>query len=142
MLARNLISFSTGTGQINLREGYFRPSMKPDPAHAQRRQGSGGAGELTNTVTRQRPFAADQKVVEDRIRRLKEKHQSLDDLAAAVGIPLRKKADVGTIVPIAPKVRKVIAPLVPPASKPQTRPVFNQVPRGDSHADRQQRPSI
>ena len=56
--------------------------------------------------------------------RVLEKHKSLDSLSAAVGIPLRKKADITTVVPTAPKVRAAIKPLLPPASRPPTRPVL------------------
>lgn len=56
--------------------------------------------------------------------RVRQKHKNLDDLAAEVGIPLKKKADIATVVPTAPKVRASIAPVLPPASKPPTRPVL------------------
>ena len=52
------------------------------------------------------------------------KHKSLDALAAAVGVPLTKKADISKIVPAAPRVRAAVAPVVPPMSKLRTRPVL------------------
>jgi hypothetical protein len=64
-----------------------------------------------------------QLVIEARERVLK-KHSSLDALSAAVGIPLRKKADPATIVPIAPTVKPTMAPVLPPAPNKQTRPVL------------------
>jgi hypothetical protein len=56
--------------------------------------------------------------------RVEQKHKDLDALSAAVGIPLKKKADAATVVPTAPRVRTKIAPILPPASKPPTRPVL------------------
>lgn len=56
--------------------------------------------------------------------RVMEKHKSLDTLAASVGIPLKKKADIATVVPTAPKVRASIKPVLPPASRLPTRPVL------------------
>jgi hypothetical protein len=56
--------------------------------------------------------------------RVQEKHKGLDDLATAVGIPLKKIADPAMVVPTAPRVRTKIAPVLPPASKPVTRPVL------------------
>lgn len=63
-------------------------------------------------------------LVRRRRAKLEEKHNDLDALAVAVGIPLTKKADPSTIVPIAPNVRTTIAPLLPPPSKPPQRPVL------------------
>jgi hypothetical protein len=57
--------------------------------------------------------------------RIEQKQNDLDALAAAVGIPLTKKADAATVVPTAPKVRAKIAPVLPPSSKPPTRPVLD-----------------
>lgn len=56
--------------------------------------------------------------------RVLEKHKGLDSLSAAVGIPLRKKAEIATVVPTAPKVRAAIRPVLPPPSRPPTRPVL------------------
>ena len=56
--------------------------------------------------------------------RVQEKHKGLDNLATAVGIPLRKIADPAMVVPTVPRVRTKIAPLLPAASKPPTRPVL------------------
>lgn len=64
------------------------------------------------------------QLVARRLEGLLQKHNRLDELAAAVGIPLRKKADASTVVPTAPRVRAKIAPVLPPASKPRTRPVL------------------
>jgi hypothetical protein len=64
--------------------------------------------------------------VTSRRNRVQEKHKGLDDLATAVGIPLRKIADPATVVPTTPRVRTKIAPILPPASKPSTRPVLEQ----------------
>jgi hypothetical protein len=58
--------------------------------------------------------------------RVQEKHKGLDDLATAVGIPLKKIADPAMVVPTAPRVRTNIAPVLPPTSKPPTRPVLEQ----------------
>jgi hypothetical protein len=58
--------------------------------------------------------------------RVQEKHKGLDDLSTAVGIPLRKRADPALVVPTSPKVRTKITPVLPPASKPPTRPVLEQ----------------
>jgi len=63
--------------------------------------------------------------VTTKLDRVLEKHKSLDGLAAEVGIPLKKKADVSTVIPTAPRVRAVVAPVMPPASKPPTRPVLD-----------------
>jgi hypothetical protein len=62
--------------------------------------------------------------VRGRRSRLEHKHKDLDALAIAVGIPLAKKADPSTVLPIAPRVRKTIAPLVPPPSRRPERPVL------------------
>jgi hypothetical protein len=64
-------------------------------------------------------------VVGSKLARVKEKHKGLDDLAAAVGIRVIRKADPATIMPAAPKVRAKIAPVLPPPSKPPTRPVLD-----------------
>lgn len=56
--------------------------------------------------------------------RVEQKHKDLDILAATVGIPLTKKVDAATVVPTAPKVRTKIAPVLPPVSRPPTRPVL------------------
>lgn len=56
--------------------------------------------------------------------RVLEKHKTLDSLSAAVGIPLRKKADIATVVPTAPRVRPAMRPVVPPTSRPPVRPVL------------------
>ena len=56
--------------------------------------------------------------------RTQEKHSKLDTLAAAVGIPLTKKADPTKVVPTAPTVRQKIAPIMPPATQRQERPVL------------------
>jgi hypothetical protein len=63
-------------------------------------------------------------VVSAKRARVQEKHKGLDDLAAAVGIPLKKKADAAMVMPAGPKVRTKIAPVLPPASNPPTRPVL------------------
>jgi hypothetical protein len=63
-------------------------------------------------------------VVTEARQRVSKKHSSLDALSAAVGIPLRKKGDPATIVPIAPTVRPTIAPVLPPVPSKQTRPVL------------------
>jgi hypothetical protein len=65
------------------------------------------------------------QAVRSKVARVKEKHKGLDDLAAAVGIRLTKKADPATVIPIAPKVRSKIAPVLPTPSKPPTRPVLD-----------------
>ena len=65
-----------------------------------------------------------QQLVTERRKRVTEKHKSLDSLAAAVGIPLRKKADPATVVPIAPTVKPTIVPVLPPTPSRQTRPVL------------------
>jgi hypothetical protein len=65
------------------------------------------------------------QAVRAKVARVKEKHRGLDDLAAAVGIRLTKKVDPATVVQIAPKVRSKIAPVLPPPSKPPTRPVLD-----------------
>jgi hypothetical protein len=56
--------------------------------------------------------------------RVAQKHKDLDALAAEVGIPLVKKVDAATVIPAAPKVRTRIAPILPPPSRPQTRPIL------------------
>lgn len=56
--------------------------------------------------------------------RVEQKHKNLDALAAAVNIPLVKKIDAATAIPTAPKVRTKVVPVLPPASKPPTRPVL------------------
>jgi hypothetical protein len=56
--------------------------------------------------------------------RVLEKHKELDDLATAVGIPIKRIADPAMVVPTPPRVRTKIAPMLPPASKPPTRPVL------------------
>jgi hypothetical protein len=55
---------------------------------------------------------------------VQQKHKGLDDLATAVGIPLKKIADPAMVVPTPPRVRTAVAPIVPPPSKPPTRPVL------------------
>jgi hypothetical protein len=57
--------------------------------------------------------------------RVTDKHSQLDTLAAQVGIPLIKKSDPSRIVPTAPRVREKIAPVMPPATKRQERPVLD-----------------
>jgi len=66
------------------------------------------------------------QIVTDKKARVKASHEKLDELSAAVGIPLIKKADVSTIVPTAARVRQRIAPLVPPTPKEQRRPVLER----------------
>lgn len=56
---------------------------------------------------------------------VRDKHSKLDSLAAAVGIPLVKKADPARIVPTVPKVRPKIVPVLPPVKKQQERPVLD-----------------
>ena len=53
------------------------------------------------------------------------KNKGLDELAAKVGIPLTKKADVSLVVPTAPRVRSKIAPVMPPPRKRQQAPVLD-----------------
>jgi hypothetical protein len=64
------------------------------------------------------------QIVRTKLSRVLEKHKNLDALSASVGIPLRKKAEVSTIVPTAPKVRPAIKPVLPPQSRPQARPIL------------------
>jgi hypothetical protein len=66
------------------------------------------------------------QIVADKKARIKTSHEKLDELSAAAGIPLIKKADVSTIVPTAVRVRQRIAPLVPPTPKEQRRPVLER----------------
>jgi hypothetical protein len=73
-----------------------------------------------------RPQPQVTQVVNAKRERVGAKHKSLDDLAAAVGIRLTKKADASTVVPTMPKVRKKIEPVLPPKSTPPTRPVLNE----------------
>ena len=64
------------------------------------------------------------QMVNTRRTRVLEKHKGLEILSATVGIPLRKKADIATVVPTAPKVRAAIKPVLPPPSRPPTRAVL------------------
>ncbi len=57
---------------------------------------------------------------------IKAKDQKLDELSTMAGIPLVKRADVSTVVPTAVRVRRKIAPLVPPTPKEQQRPVLER----------------
>lgn len=57
--------------------------------------------------------------------RVAKKGEVLDALSLAIGIPIGRKADPATVIPIAPKVREKIAPILPPKSKPPTRPVLD-----------------
>jgi len=66
------------------------------------------------------------QIVTGKKTRLKASHEKLDELSAAVGIPLIKKADVSTVVPTAVRVRQTIAPLVPPTPRDQRRPVLER----------------
>ncbi|TAJ79517.1 hypothetical protein EPO44_19270 [bacterium] len=66
------------------------------------------------------------QIVVSRQKAVKAKHKNLDELSATVGIPLVKRTDISTIVPTAVRVRKTIAPLVPPAPKAQQRPVLER----------------
>jgi hypothetical protein len=49
------------------------------------------------------------------------RQKDLDNLSAAVGISLVKRADVSTVIPTAVRVRRNVAPVVPPTPKPQKR---------------------
>ena len=66
------------------------------------------------------------QIVVSRQDAVRAKHRDLDALSAAVGIPLVKRADISTVIPTAVRVRKTIAPLLPPKSKPQERPVLER----------------
>jgi hypothetical protein len=66
------------------------------------------------------------QIVDTKQSRVREKHKKLDDLAAAVGIQLVKRADISTVIPTAVRVRKQIAPLVPPTPREQRRPVLER----------------
>jgi len=57
---------------------------------------------------------------------VKAKHLEFDELSAAVGIPLVKRADVATIIPTAVRVRQRLAPVVPPTPTAQRRPVLER----------------
>ncbi|MCI0459620.1 MAG: hypothetical protein L0Z62_21940 [Gemmataceae bacterium] len=67
-----------------------------------------------------------EQVVRARQEAVRAKHRSLDDLAAAVGIPIVKRADISAAVPAAVRVKKKIAPVVPPTPKLQERPVLER----------------
>lgn len=56
--------------------------------------------------------------------RVRQKHKGLDELAAAIGIPLKRRAEISTVVPTVPKIRATIAPVLPPVSRAPTRPVL------------------
>jgi hypothetical protein len=64
------------------------------------------------------------RLVSDKRARVIKKIGSLDGLAAAVGIKLVKKADVSNVIPTAPRIRQALSPLMPPQSRPKTRPVL------------------
>jgi hypothetical protein len=66
------------------------------------------------------------RIVMAKRNRVVEKHKKLDELAAAAGIPLTKKADISTVIPTAPRIRSKIAPVLPPTVKRQERPVLEQ----------------
>lgn len=65
-----------------------------------------------------------ERLVQQKADQVAAKHKGLDALAAAVGIPLVKKADLSSVVPAAPRVRRSIAPLIPPKVSTSTRPVL------------------
>lgn len=72
------------------------------------------------------PFRREiQRLAATRRDRLAQKHKDLDALAETVGIRLTKKADPASIVPIAPKVKPTIAPVLPALKKKQTAPVLD-----------------
>jgi hypothetical protein len=110
--------------------GYFSLVVQPSPAEVKRATdviASGVRGYNESIESENRGFR--QQVVQfvtTKRNRVQEKHKGLDDLATAVGITLRKIADPATVVPTAPRVRTKIAPILPPASKPPTRPVLEQ----------------
>lgn len=108
--------------------GYFALVVQPGSAEVKRAVGEITAGvraynesiEAENRGFRQQIGP----IVSGKRARVQEKHKGLDDLAAAVGILLKKKADPAMVVPTAPRVRTKIAPVLPPTSKPPTRPIL------------------
>jgi hypothetical protein len=85
-----------------------------------------GIREYNQSIQNDSPALQEQTLALVRRRRteLEQKHKDLDALAVAVGIPLSKKAEPSTVVPIAPKLRTAIAPLLPPPSRRPERPVL------------------
>ena len=65
------------------------------------------------------------RIVTAKRERVSTKNRGLDDLSAKLGIPLIKKADIGTVVPTAVKVRAKIAPVMPATRKAQRVPVLD-----------------
>lgn len=112
------------------RRGYFNLVVQPSPAEVKRAQDEirSGVRDYNQSIENENRGFRQQVVqfVTSKRNRVQEKHKGLDDLATAVGIPLRKIADPATVVPTAPRVRTKIAPVLPPASKPPTRPVLEQ----------------
>jgi hypothetical protein len=128
-LAPNTFSISHGYPPFEYHpDGRFSYVVDPDQASVTR-----GLEFIKSNIqaynesirSQQGTFRAEiERLVDGKRARVRQKHRGLDDLAAAVGIPLRKKADAATVVPTAPRVRATIAPVLPPPSKPPTRPVL------------------
>lgn len=108
--------------------GYFSDVVQPAAAEVRNRINHIKASirAYNESIKSENPGFRQQVVqlVTSKRNRVQEKHRNLDDLATAVGIPLTKKADISTVIPTAPKVRSTVAPVLPPASKPPTRPVL------------------
>jgi hypothetical protein len=114
--------------EYDARRASFRLVVGPTPSEvtAAIEKIKAGVRGYNESIQNETPSLREQAVaaVRSRRSRLEQKHKDLDALAVAVGIPLLKKADPSTVVPIAPTVRAVIAPLVPPPSRRPERPVL------------------
>jgi len=66
------------------------------------------------------------QIVNSKQTSVRARHSQLDELSAAVGIPIIKRADASTVIPTVVKVRQQIAPLVPPTPKRQDQPVLER----------------
>lgn len=129
-LSPNTFSLATAYPEFEYdhQRGYFSDVVQPEPAAVR-----SGVDRIKASVRAYDESIASEnrgfkpqvvQIVSSKRSRLQEKHKNLDSLATTVGIPLKKKADVATIVPTAPKVRSSVVPVLPPVSKPQTRPIL------------------
>jgi hypothetical protein len=110
--------------------GLFSDTVRPEKAHIDqlRERIKQEVSRYNSSIAQEQPQFRSQvrQLVNSRRQRVQEKHKQLDDLATVMGIPLRKKADPSKVVPTAPKVRATIAPVLPPPSRPPTRPVLEE----------------
>lgn len=112
------------------RPGTIGQIAQPDPNHinAAKRRITEYIESLNNAINEENKTFPERihQIVVAMQESIKAKHKRLDDLSAAVDIPLVKRTDISIVVPTAVRVRKTIAPLVPPTPRAQQRPLLER----------------